>query len=83
VVDQIALRELGDFVNARVAEDVTRAEQTGDKAALSYYEGSRVIFAALRRDVEDRPWARREVGDFLLRSARLWRHHPHFRVWWT
>jgi hypothetical protein len=42
-----------------------------------------VIFAALRRDVEDRPWARREVGDFLLRSARLWRHHPHFRVWWT
>jgi hypothetical protein len=83
VVDQIALRELGDFVNARVAEDVTRAEENGDKFALSYYEGSRVLFAQVRRDVEERPWAHDEVGNFLLRSARLYRRHPHFRVWWS
>ncbi|MFC6288198.1 hypothetical protein ACFP3Q_14070 [Nocardioides sp. GCM10027113] len=82
MADQITLQELSEFVTARVADDVRRAEEAGDKAALSWYEGTRVVVDQVRRDVEERPFARDEVGRYLMRSARLYRDHPDFRLWW-
>ena len=36
-----------------------------------------------RRDVDERPWAKTEVGNYLRREAQLYRDHPDFRDWWS
>jgi hypothetical protein len=83
VTDQIAtLRELGTFVVHRIDEDARAAEQTGDDRARSYAQWRRDLFTQLRRDVDERPWAHAEVGNFLRREAQLYRDHPDFREWW-
>ena len=83
MTEQTTLRELGTFVAHRVAEDVRAAEQSGDPQAVSYAQWRRDLHAQFQRDVEERPWAQSEVGNFLRREARLYRDHPEFREWWA
>lgn len=82
MVDATTLREVAEFVALRVDEELRRADEAGDKSALSYARGSAGLVATMRRDIDERPWARAEVGSYLLRTARLYREHPDFRVWW-
>jgi hypothetical protein len=83
VTEQTTLRELGSFVAQRIAEDVSAAERGGDPRAVSYAQWRRDLGAQFQRDVEERPWAQKEVGNFLRREAQLYRDHPEFRDWWA
>lgn len=83
VFDRSTLHAVGDFVADRIDDDVRRADEAGDKPALSFAIGSRDLVALFRRDIDQRPWARTEVGRYLLRAARLHRDHPDFRAWWA
>jgi hypothetical protein len=76
------LREVGDFVARRLDEEIRSADEAGDKPALSFALGSRELLAEVARDVDARPWARREVANYLFRAARLYRGHPDFQHWW-
>jgi hypothetical protein len=83
VTDRGLLREVSDFLAQRVDEEIRRADEAGDKAALSFALGSRDLLAGVTRDIDARPWARTEVGNYLLRQARLHHGHPDFRSWWA
>lgn len=82
MVDAMTLHEVGEFVALRVDDELRRADESGDKPALSYARGSAGLVATMRRDIDARPWARKEIGGYLLRMARLHQRHPDFRVWW-
>lgn len=82
VIDRSTLHEVGEFVAHRIDDDVRRADRAGDRHALSYAIGRRDLVAAFRHDIDARPWARAEVGRYLLRTARLYRGHPDYREWW-
>lgn len=76
------LLEVCDFVSSRLDDRVRCAEQAGDEDARRFAEGSRRVVEQMRHDLGERPWAHREVGNYLLRIARLDRAHPQFRSWW-
>ncbi len=80
--DQRTLQELGRFVAQRINDDVRAAEELGDDQAVSYAHWRRDLHAAIQRDIDERPWARAEVENFLQRAARLYRDHPDYREWW-
>ena len=82
MLERSTLHDIGQFVMARIDDEVRRADEAGDKPALSYALGSRDVVAAIRRDIDARPWARDEVSRYLLRTARLHRRHPEYREWW-
>lgn len=83
MTEQTTLRELASFVAHRTAEDVTVAERVGDPQAVSYAHWRRDLHAQFLRDVDERPWAKAEVGNYLRREAQLYRDHPDFREWWA
>ena len=78
----MTLREVAEFVALRIDDELRRADEAGDKQVVSYVHGSRDLVAAMRRDIDARPWARSEVANYLFRTARLYREHPEFRSWW-
>jgi hypothetical protein len=78
----MTLRELGSFVEQRINEDIRVAEGVGYDRAISYAQWRRDLHAQLRRDIDERPWAKEEVGNFLRREAALYRDHPDYREWW-
>jgi hypothetical protein len=80
--DQRTLHELGDFVAQRINDDVRAAEAVGYERAVSYAHWRRDLHAEIQRDIDERPWARDEVGNYLQRAARLYRDHPDYREWW-
>lgn len=82
LLDQNSALFVCDFVISRVEERVRSAEQAGDEGARSFALGSRRLVQQMRRDFVERPWARREVSNYVLRSAWLYREHPEFRSWW-
>ncbi len=82
VVDRATLHELGDFVARRIDDELRRADESGDRAALSRARASRDLLTTMRRDLDERPWAHREIGNYLLRAARIRSDHPEFRFWW-
>jgi len=77
------LHELGTFVEQRISEDVRAAEYTGDDRAVDYARRRLALHAQFQRDIDERPWAHGEVGNYLHRAARLYRDHPEFREWWS
>lgn len=82
MTDRVILREVGDFLAHRIDDEIRAADEAGDKTAISYAIGSRELLSRAVRDIDARPWARREVANFLLRWARLHRTHPDFQYWW-
>ena len=80
--DQTMLRDLGRFVEQRINDDVFAAERIGDDRTLAYARWRRDLHADFRRDIDERPWAGREVGNFLRREAALYRDHPDYQEWW-
>jgi len=80
--DQRTLNDLGQFVAHRISDDVRAAEELGDDQAVSYAHWRRDLYAAIQRDIDERPWARAEVENFLQGAARLYRDHPDYREWW-
>jgi hypothetical protein len=80
--DQRTLNDLGQFVAHRVGDDVRAAEELGDDQAVAYAHWRRDLYAAIQRDIDERPWARAEVENFLQGAARLYRDHPDYREWW-
>lgn len=83
VVDATTLREVAEFVALRIDDELRRADESGDKHALSWARGSADLVTTMRRDLDARPWARAEVGTYLVRTAQLYREHPEYRVWWA
>lgn len=77
------LLEVSGFVERRLEEEICLAEDSGDNAACSFALVSRRLVADMRRDIDARPWALGEIGNYLLRTARLYRPHPEFRPWWA
>ncbi len=77
------LHELGSFVQQRISEDVRTAEAVGDERALDYARRRLALHAEFQADIDGRPWARGEVGNYLHREALLYRDHPDFREWWN
>jgi len=76
------LRELASFVQQRINEDVRTAEAVGYERGLDYARRRLAMHAEFQADIDERPWARGEVGNYLHREARLYRDHPDFREWW-
>lgn len=79
---RVALVELCSFVERRLAEEVMIADDVGDDAAHSFAQTSRKLAAEMRREIDERPWAREEIGNYLLRAARQYLAHLDFRPWW-
>lgn len=77
------LHEVSAFLARRIDEEIRRADEAGDKAALAFARGSRELLDDVTRDIDARPWARSEVANYLIRSARLHREHPDFPHWWA
>ena len=71
MVDTSTLQHVGERLARRFEEDVRLADERGDKAMLEWSLRSLEIVEEMRRDLRRRPWARREVGGYLLRTARL------------
>jgi hypothetical protein len=80
--DQRTLNDLGQFVAHRISDDVSAAETLGNDQAVAYAHWRRDFYAAILRDIDQRPWARAEVEKFLQSAARLYRDHADYREWW-
>jgi hypothetical protein len=76
------LHELGSFVELRIGEEARAAQDAGDQRALSYARSRLALLTRMRADIDERPWARTEVANFLRRAARIYREHPDY-VWWA
>lgn len=83
MVDRRTLQELADFVGRRADDDLRRAHRTGDVVGREWAAVRRELVVRMRRDLDERPYARAEVGNYLLRAARIRRDHPDFRDSWA
>jgi hypothetical protein len=76
------LLELSAFLERRLDEELLITDDIGDEAAHSFAKTSRRLVSEMRRDIDQRPWARDEVGNCLFRAARAYRTHVEYQTWW-
>jgi hypothetical protein len=81
--DRTTLHDLGSFVERRIGEEMRAAESSGDQRAVSFTHDRLALLRRMRTDIDERPWARAEVANFLRRAARIYHEHPEYRLWWT